>query len=177
MNQVDQENQRVVFDLLDTAGWPTNVSDNAHRAIFLVIDHADDCSQKKYLPMMAEQTANGLVSKANLATLQDRILMHENKKQIYGTQTKSSTIVIGDDKKSIIYMWPIENPASIDSLRATVGLPSLASYIELFKSEYGEDVIWDPSLTHDEVIGKLNLNTSTEVAITIIPTSFRVALS
>ena len=154
MNEIDNENQQIVFNLLDTTGWPTNVSDSAHTAIFLVIDHAELPAQKKYLSMMEEQATKGFVSKSNLATLQDRILMKENKKQRYGTQTKSFSELIDDEKKTSVYMWPIENPESIDSLRATIELPPIAWYLDILKQTYGHDVIWDPSLTPDEVNAK-----------------------
>ena len=94
------------------------MSDSAHTAIFLVIDHAELPAQKKYLPIMKDQTAIGLVSKSNLATVQARILMKENKKQLYGTQTKSASELIGDEEKTFVYMRPIENPENIDSIRA-----------------------------------------------------------
>ncbi len=108
MNMIDSENQQTVFNILNTKGWPSNVSDSAHTAIFLVIDHAELPAQKKYLPIMKEQTASGFVSKSNLATLQDRILMKENKKQLYGTLTKSASELIGDEEKTVVYMWPIK---------------------------------------------------------------------
>ena len=158
MNEIDNENQQIVFNILDTEGWPNNVSDSAHTAIFLVIDHAELPAQKKYLPMIEEQATNGFVSKSNLATLQDRILMKEDKRQLYGTQTKSFSELIGDEKKTVVYMWPIESPESIDSLRATVGLPPIAWYLDILKETYGHDVIWDPALTPYEVNAKLKKN-------------------
>lgn len=154
--EVDLENQQFVFNLLDTEGWPSNISDSAHKAIFLVIDHAELPDQKKYLPVMMEQTANRFIKKSDLATLQDRILMYENKKQIYGTQTKIASRIVGDNKIMLAYLWPIETPASIDSLRATVGLYPIAEYIEFFKQNQGIDLIWDASLTPDDVNLKLS---------------------
>ena len=101
--------------------------------------------------MMEEQTASGFVSKSNLATLQDRILMKENKKQLYGTQTKSASELIGDKEKTVVYMWPIENPESIDSLRATIGLPPITWYLDILRETYGHDVIWGSLFTPNEV--------------------------
>ena len=74
------------------------------------------------------------------------------------TQPNSTTKIIGDETQTLIYMWPIENPESIDSLRATVELPPLSWYLDKVKQTYGNDVIWDSSLTPDEVKAELSKN-------------------
>ena len=85
------------------------------------------------------------MSKADAATLQDRMLMREGKKQIYGTQTKTGQ----KDGKQVCYVWPVEEPATVDSLRRSVGLPSMQEYLNLF-STAGIEAVWDKDLTIDQ---------------------------
>ena len=80
MSQTDSINQAYVFQLLDTHGWPQQVSDSAYNAIFLVVDHASIEAQKRYWPFIKEGSQKGDLSKADAATLQDRMLMREGKK-------------------------------------------------------------------------------------------------
>lgn len=90
--------------------------------------------------------------------IKDNLILNLYSYENINTQTKSTTKIIGDEKKTIIYMWPIENPESIDSLRATVELPPLSWYLDKVKQTYGNDVIWDSSLTPDEVKAELSKN-------------------
>ena len=145
MEQTDKANQTYVFRILDTQGWPQHVSDSAHQAIFLVIDHAELEAQKHYFPLIQEQVKKGNLSPSDVATLQDRIRMREGKKQIYGTQTKNGE----KNGKQACYVWPIENPAAVDSLRQSVGLPSMQEYLNMFQ-QFGEEAIWDKTLTIEE---------------------------
>ena len=142
MSQTDSINQAYVFQLLDTHGWPQQVSDSAYTAIYLVIDHAPLEAQKQYWPFIEEGSRRGDLSKADAATLQDRMLMREGKKQIYGTQTKTGQ----KDGKLVCYVWPVEEPATVDSLRRSVGLPSMQEYLNLF-STAGIEAVWDKDLT------------------------------
>lgn len=90
--------------------------------------------------------------------IKDNLILNLYSYENINTQTKSTTKIIGDEKKTIIYMWPIENPESIDSLRATIELPPLSWYLDKVKQTYGNDVIWDSSLTPDEVKAELSKN-------------------
>lgn len=63
------------------------------------------------------------------ALLQDRMLMHEEKPQIYDTQLKS-------DATGALALWPIEEEAHVDQRRAAMGLPSMEAYLKLFNLEY-----------------------------------------
>lgn len=146
IDKMDSENQQFVFNLLDNSGWPSELSDSANNAIFLVIDHAELDAQKKYYHFIEEQANKGKVEKSSLATLHDRILMRENKKQVYGTQTKAATV----DGEIICWIWPIENAENVDKRRAEVGLSPIADYLKVFE-KMGLKPIWDKSLSVDDV--------------------------
>lgn len=143
MERADAENQRTVFGILDAGGWPEGLSHEASSAIFLVIDHADVGAQKRYYRHVVRAARRGDVERSSPVTLRDRILMHEGKRQIYGTQTVS--FARGDSPAC--YVWPVVRPRSLDRRRSRVNLPAMAEYVGMVGEGFGFDVVWDRSLS------------------------------
>ena len=139
MDSVDSDNQQYVSNLLDNYGWPDSLSEKASNAIWLVIDHANNQFSEKYFPLVKEKGEQGILQISDVATLEDRILMSNNKKQKYGTQTVG-ILYIGK-AENIFYIWPIEDNEKVDDLRASVGLPPIDFYLLTFESK----VIWTNS--------------------------------
>jgi len=147
MDSIDRANQNYVSNFLDNYGWPESLSQQANNAIFLVIDHADNNFSKKYFPMVSAKCESGLIPKAQVVTLEDRILMRSTKKQKYGTQTISKLI----DGKNVVYVWPIENVENVDQLRSSVGLPSMQSYIQMVENMTGQKVVFDKTISIEDL--------------------------
>ena len=153
MQEADAENQRIVSELL-RGGWPTGISDEAAETIWLVIDHADLEMQKRWMPLIEEQMAAGTISKSSYATLLDRMLMRENRPQRYGTQTCSLTYIVEADSTHMeqrIWLWPVEQPERLDSLRKVMGLAPIATYLREVEEVYGAPCLWDPKLTVEQI--------------------------
>lgn len=93
-NQKDSINLIKVKKILDEKGWvgKDKVGAQANSALFLVIQHSDLETQKKYLPMMKEAVTKGNASPGSLALLIDRIEIREGRKQIYGSQIENHLI-------------------------------------------------------------------------------------
>ena len=145
MKAVDAENQRAVFGILETTGWPAGLSRPANNAIFLVIDHAGQPDREKYLPLLAQKADEGVVDRGQYATLFDRVRMDRGLPQVYGTQSVMfADRETGDDK---CYLWPVEQPDRVDSLRMSAGLIPLGEYLELLEKTYGKPVVWERELT------------------------------
>lgn len=123
MKTQDSINQKKVIEILQN-GWPENLNLQQNQTIFLVIQHADVDTQKKYLPIIESAVKNGKTLASNLALLKDRIALREGGKQIYGSQ------VWYDAKTGKNYVQPIENPEKVDSLRAEVGLSDMKTYLQ-----------------------------------------------
>jgi|SRR5450432_250850 len=125
MNFQDSINKRKVTKILDEKGWVgiDLVGHKANETLFLVIQHADLQTQEKYLPMMREAVKKGNASNSSLALLEDRIAIREGRKQIYGSQVGMNS------KTNEMYVQPLENPETVDSRRATMGLAPLAYYL------------------------------------------------
>ena len=165
MTETDLRCQTAVFPILDSLGIPEGLSDTSYSALFLVVQHSDLEHQRKYYPLFEAGAEKGLIEPSDVATMLDRILMHEGKPQVYGTQTFSQmkTIIVkaGEDGKpengtgtaytseSANYLWPVENADSLDIRRARVGLPSIGTYMEIF-GEMGMTLLWDKEMTVDE---------------------------
>jgi hypothetical protein len=147
MSRVDSLNRIIVFDILDKEGWPANLSEKANQAIWIVIDHSDADNQKKYLPLVKQKSEEGVLNKVDYAILNDRVLMKDGKPQIYGTQIKLSAVYIGEDLTTQFFLWPVENPEALDSLRKTIGLPPIKDYLHASGQSLGQEIIWDKNKT------------------------------
>ncbi|MCS3531598.1 DUF6624 domain-containing protein [Chryseobacterium sp. JUb7] len=147
-NQKDSINLLKVKKILDEKGWvgKDKVGAQANSALFLVIQHSDLETQKKYLPMMKEAVTKGNASSSSLALLIDRIEIREGRKQIYGSQ-------IGiNPNTNTQYILPLIDPDNVDKRRTEVGLGSIADYIKNW------NLIWDVEKYKSELpeLEKLN---------------------
>jgi hypothetical protein len=124
-SQADSINLIKVKTILDKYGWlgPDVIGVQGNSTLFLVIQHSDQKTQEKYLPMMKEAVKNKKAYGNDLALLEDRVLLGQGKRQIYGSQ-------IGRDPETqTYYVSPLEDPDNVDKRRAKVGLGPLADYI------------------------------------------------
>lgn len=128
--EIDRKNMSRLEEIIKEHGWPGKslVGEKGARAAFLVVQHADLEPQKKYLPLLKEAVAKGEADASDVAMLEDRILVTEGKKQIYGTQLHRV--------EGKLELYPIEGEENVDARRAAVGLPSLAEYLKHFGLEY-----------------------------------------
>lgn len=132
-NQNDSINLLKVKKILDEKGWvgKDKVGAKANSALFLVIQHSDLETQKKYLPMMKEAVTKGNASPGSLALLIDRIEIREGRKQIYGSQ-------IGiNQKDKTYYILPLTDPDNVDKRRTEVGLGPISDYVKNW------NLVWD----------------------------------
>lgn len=139
MRQTDSINTIRVCEILDTKGWlgPKEVGEDGSSVLFLVIQHASLQLQEKYLPMMRQAVKDGKAIGSELALLEDRVLMRNGKKQIYGSQ------VHHDYDTGETYFFPIEDVDHVDERRATMGLGPLSEYAQHF------GMVWDAAAIED----------------------------
>lgn len=124
--QKDSSNVGKVKAILDKYGWLDKdvVGSQGNATLFLVIQHANQATQEKYLPMMREAVKNGKAQASSLALLEDRLALKQGKKQIYGSQ------IAQNPKTRAYYLSPLENPENVDKRRADVQLPPLSEYLK-----------------------------------------------
>jgi hypothetical protein len=128
---IDSTNLVQVESLIAKYGWlgQSFVGARGNQTIFLVIQHADLVTQEKYLPMLQKSVEEGESRPWDLALLQDRILMRQGKKQIYGSQ-----VVFNETGGQEFY--PIEDEKNVNIRREKVGLMPLEEYAKHFGIEY-----------------------------------------
>ena len=123
--EIDKRNTRKLKKIVAQHGWPDiklvgkKASDNA----WLLVQHADHDLrwQKKCLKLITNKHKQGLVNPQNVAYLTDRILMHEGKYLLYGTQFYKT-------KKGIFKEKPIADRKNLEKRRKEVGLETFVSY-------------------------------------------------
>lgn len=128
----DAINLTKVKTIIDKYGWlgPEEIGYQGNSTLFLVIQHSDQATQEKYLPIMREAAKKKKASPADLALLEDRVLLGQGKKQIYGSQ------ITIDNRTGRHMLSPIEDEANVNKRRAAVGLQPIEDYVKHWGIEY-----------------------------------------
>jgi len=127
----DDKNRKRLAEIIDQSGWPKQrlVGERAALSAFLVLQHARLDFQQRYLPLFRAAVEGGEAKLKWLAFLEDRVLVGEGKKQLYGTQ-------LIEKEGSGLRLEPIEDEANVDERRAKMGLEPLAKYLKGYGIEY-----------------------------------------
>ena len=129
---IDKRLMKRLEEIIGKYGWPTisMVGAEASEVAFLIVQHADLTYKKKYFPLLKQAAAQKEARIDQVAMMEDRMLMAEGKKQIYGTTLAT------DEVTKELKLWPVENEEEVDARRAAVGLPPIAEYLKLFGLKY-----------------------------------------
>jgi hypothetical protein len=131
MLAVDSVHTRRLREIVEAYGWPgvSDVGEQGANAAWLLLQHSPDFEfQRTTLGLMEEASERGEASPRSLALLTDRVLIHQNRPQRYGTQFR---FIDGG-----LEFYPIEDSATVDERRASVGLPPLEEYRRLSEDFY-----------------------------------------
>ncbi len=125
MRVQDSINLEKVTAILKNYGWlgPDQVGANGSQTLFLVIQHAPLSVQEKYLPLVRKAEKDGKVLPGNLAILEDRIALHQGRKQSYGSQ------VYIDPRTGDKFVQPLDDPDRVDIRRKSMGMPPMKEYL------------------------------------------------
>lgn len=132
INEKDSINLIKVKSILDKYDWlgADVIGGQGNSTLFLVIQHSDQATQEKYLPMMREAVKNGKAQGSSLALLEDRVALGQGKRQIYGSQ-------IGRDPETQQhFVLPLEDAENVDKRRAEVGLGPLSNYVSRWQIKW-----------------------------------------
>ncbi|MEO7211193.1 energy transducer TonB [Mucilaginibacter sp.] len=100
-----------------------------HQSVaFMVIQHNDQESQEKYLPLLTDAANKGELRASSLALLIDRVKTGRGEKQIYGSQLHET--------KDGVKIRPIEDEPNVDVRRAKIGMQPLAEYLKEWHINY-----------------------------------------
>ncbi|MEM6379364.1 MAG: DUF6624 domain-containing protein, partial [Bacteroidota bacterium] len=129
----DSINLIKVSKMLSENGWPDKqlIGKRGTSTLFLVLQHADQNTQEKYLPMITKVMENNNLPKRQYAMFYDRLLLRRGERQIYGTQ-----LAISKESKTP-YVLPLEDPRNVDKRRAEMGLNSMQENLNRW------NITWD----------------------------------
>jgi hypothetical protein len=132
INKKDSMNLLHVTAILDKFGWlgPDIVGEKANTTLFLVIQHSDQKTQEKYLPMMRDAVKKGKAQGSSLALLEDRVALGQGRKQIYGSQ------IHRNQQTGKYFVAPVEDEPNVNVRRAAVGLEPLEDYVKRWEIDY-----------------------------------------
>lgn len=113
---VDRANTARLREIMAEHGWPGHqlVGEAAAHAAWLLAQHATPDFQEECLPLLEDAVAQADASPRDLAYLMDRVLMHRNQPQIYGTQ-----YLLSD---GVLTLWTVQESGGHDERRAALGL-------------------------------------------------------
>jgi len=118
---VDKINLEILNSLITKCG--NNFLDNLNKkhgtAIFLTVQHSTKVWRKHFQTFINDVDKKGLLATDQMALFQDRILMDENKPQIYGTQFQNGE------------MYKVDNIDSVKLRRQRLGMVTLEDYQEI----------------------------------------------
>lgn len=146
VERIDDENLVIVEDVLQQ-GLPAGLSADSYNTIWIVIDHASIEKQEEYLPIVEQMSAEGLIPIDKHAILLDRVAMRQKRPQRYGSQV----LQFGQADAVKSYVWPVENPMVLDSLRSSVGMCPIADYVNQITETTGIEAIYNPDMTVEEI--------------------------
>jgi hypothetical protein len=123
MTDVDKQNLAELRRIIDIYGWPSAelVGYEGAEHCWVLVQHASYELMKETLPAMKAAAGRGELAPGNVALTIDRVLVHEGKKQLYGSQFKQTAS--GEMEAD-----PIEDPAHLDERRAQMGLGPFEEY-------------------------------------------------
>ena len=131
-----EDHSERLCQILKTNGWPTTglVEEGSVLATFEILKNAGTFDlQRDLLPVIVAAIKKDPVQKREFAGLLDRLRMSAGMKQLFGTQA----ISIG----GFLVLYPIENEAKLDALRAQYGLPPMDEYKRALERTYGKVLI------------------------------------
>jgi len=118
----DKVLEKQVADIIDKFGWLgiSQVGRRANTALWVVIQHGSLESKEKYAPLLKKSVLRNESQGLHYARLIDKMLINQNKPQIYGTQ-------INYDSEPRVFFDIIE-PEFVDKRREEIGLNAIKEY-------------------------------------------------
>lgn len=126
ISPIDKANQEQLLAMLPPEGWFTisRYGRPAAKSAFLIVQHADIELQRRFLPLLEKLVTAGEVEGGDYALMFDRVAMREDRPQRYGSQFLC--------KAGRWTPYTLEDPAVVETRRASVGLSSFSENMARF---------------------------------------------
>lgn len=132
-DSLDKKHTNELKRIIAQHGWPTipMVGVEASNDAWLIAQHADHDRQfQKECLSLLKSLPPDVISLHNIAYLEDRLLVAENKPQLYGTQFQG--------KGKNLRPQPIADEQNVDKRRKQMNLMSMAEYKQLMLKTYSK---------------------------------------
>ncbi|MCK0124683.1 hypothetical protein MWU76_09730 [Gelidibacter sp. F2691] len=140
----DSLNLIKIESIIKEHGYPGKslVGHNESGVVWQVIQHSTPIIMRKYLDVLKKAADEGEIEFTKYALTFDRILVSENKPQIYGSQAKKVKLLGSNEYQLII--WPIADSKSVNKLRRKAGFKeSIKKYAKNMGIAYKPHLIED----------------------------------
>lgn len=116
---VDADNSPWLENVVAQHGWPgiELIGEDASYAAWLIAQHAPLPLQQRWLPLLREAVEVGDAQAVNLAYLDDRVRMREQRPQRHGTQWR---VHAGEQR-----LFPLEDSDGVNDRRIALGLSAI----------------------------------------------------
>ncbi len=123
---VTRNNIKQLDSIVNQYGWPkkSEFGETASSSAFLIVQHSDSSYLEKYLPLVEANCKINEANWADYAYMKDRLLMDQQKSQLYGTQ------LISNGRLGGLYLYQLSDPENVDKRRFSMGLPPLKIYLQ-----------------------------------------------
>lgn len=131
MSRTDSLNRIEAKLIIKKYGFPgySLVGEDGSDSFWAIVQHCDQdlIFQQNALALMTKEVERHNATGENLALLQDRVLVNQGLKQLYGTQVRV------DFKTHHAKPLPIQDSLNVNSRRKAIGLQPLQDYLKLFE--------------------------------------------
>lgn len=133
---LDRSNFEYLASVMDQHGYPgkTMVGEPTNLVGYEILKRQPEAIEN-YILMLQDFAESGELPMTHYATLEDLLLMYKQEPQKYGTQGYI-------DSSGNPYIWPIDNPETVNERRAKVGFTTTIE--EYAKELFGEDFVYRP---------------------------------
>ena len=135
LEKVDKPNTARLNEIFNQYGFPTfqSVGKDGLQAYMILLQHTSDESlRQKSLKPIKKAFKRKELPPHDYANFVDRLLVHQNKEQIYGSNF--------DIKDGKLVMSKVKDRKNLDKRRKKIGLPPIAEYAKMLKELYNLEV-------------------------------------
>lgn len=116
---LDSMNLTFIESFIAHYGYPgkSMVGEPTNEGAWYVIQHSEKIA--RYFDVIKKAGKDKEIPFRLVAMMQDRLLVEQNKKQLYGTQIARRRIK--DAKEESLFVWPVKNPCFVNRRRKKAG--------------------------------------------------------
>jgi len=130
--ELDRDNSQRLKEIVAQQGWPRKSvwGERPAQAAWILLQHSPDPEfQAEMLPLLEKLVPEKECSPSGYALLYDRVQLRHGRPQRYGSQVQKV-----DGKWQPVP--PLQEPERLDALRAEMGMPPIAEYLQMIVQMY-----------------------------------------